>query len=208
MGLIALSLVYALYEGIIHAFEADHLLAVSTLISRRNKTVLFLRDGIFWGLGHTSTIFLAGIMIILFKINLPEALFGYLEAIVGGMLILVASLRLYSFVRKKDTGRPGDTRPSHRPAYNVGFIHGLAGSGTLILLVMAQISSVAGSLLFLLVFGLGSVIGMALVSVGMGWLYQRKDIFRGLFYSSLVVISSLACLVYGVYIIYENIVSV
>jgi high-affinity nickel permease len=53
-------LLLTIYAGFIHAFEADHLLAVSNIVSQRNNVKLSLKDGIFWGLGHTSTIFLVG----------------------------------------------------------------------------------------------------------------------------------------------------
>ncbi|MDR1676149.1 MAG: hypothetical protein LBR86_06760, partial [Tannerella sp.] len=96
-------LLYALYEGLLHAFEADHILAVTNIVSQRSRIFPALKDGIFWGLGHTSTIFLIGILMILFKVNIPEHSFSYFEAAVGGMLILVASYRFYIFVRDEQT---------------------------------------------------------------------------------------------------------
>ncbi|MDR2148543.1 MAG: hypothetical protein LBE91_19040, partial [Tannerella sp.] len=82
-------LFFALYEGLTHSFEADHILAVTNIVSQRTKIFPALKDGIFWGLGHTSTIFLIGILMILFKVNIPEKSFSYFEAGVGLMLILV-----------------------------------------------------------------------------------------------------------------------
>ena len=176
-------LIYALYEGLLHAFEADHILAVTNIVSQRNKIFPALKDGIFWGLGHTSTIFLIGIIMILFKVNIPDSSFSYFEAAVGLMLILVASYRVYVFLKKEryetththqhehagENSMPHihvhfRTKNLHKASYGIGLVHGLAGSGALVVLVMAQIETIANSLLYLLIFGIGSIVGMTLVA--------------------------------------------
>jgi high-affinity nickel permease len=126
-----------LYEGLIHAFEADHVLAVTNIVSQREKVFPALKDGVFWGLGHTSTIFIIGILMILFKINIPEN----------------------SFVHVHLTGKN-----LHKTSYGIGLVHGLAGSGALVVLVMTQIESMTGSILYLVIFGLGSIVGMTLIA--------------------------------------------
>jgi hypothetical protein len=214
-----LLLLYALYEGVVHAFEADHVLAVTNIVSQRNAIFLALKDGVFWGLGHTSTIFLVGILIILFKVNIPDHSFSYFEAAVGLMLILVASYRFYLFFKEKHgfvhrhrhehagvneklhihTGKN-----LHKTSYGIGFVHGLAGSGALVVLVMTQIHSIASSLLYLFIFGIGSIAGMTLVAGVFSIPFSKRLIRSKILRTILVVLSSVLCLSYGFYVIYVN----
>lgn len=218
-------LLYALYEGLLHAFEADHILAVTNIVSQRSRVFPALKDGVFWGLGHTSTIFLIGIIMILFKVGVPERSFSYFEAAVGLMLMLVASYRLYLFMRdeplvvhrhrREHEGanqqphihvyRKGDNL--HKTSYGIGLVHGLAGSGALVVLVMTQIDTVSGSLLYLLVFGVGSIVGMTLVAGVFSIPFSRKLINSTWLRVSLIVLSSLFCFAYGCYVIYANLFS-
>lgn len=219
-------LLYALYEGLAHAFEADHILAVTNIVSQRNKIFPALKDGVFWGLGHTSTIFLVGIIMILFKVNIPEGSFSYFEAAVGLMLILVASYRLYLFL-KEERKLTVHTHPHehagenkhphlhvhysgknlHKASYGIGLVHGLAGSGALVVLVMAQIKTVTSSLLFLALFGFGSIAGMTLVAGIFSIPFSKKLIDMKWLRATLVIISSVLCFVYGCYVIYKNLIA-
>ncbi|MDR1918960.1 MAG: hypothetical protein LBQ65_04855 [Tannerellaceae bacterium] len=216
-------LLYALYEGLLHAFEADHILAVTNIVSQRSKIFPALKDGVFWGLGHTSTIFLIGIIMILFKVGIPDRSFSYFEAAVGLMLILVASYRLYLFLRDnrilvhthphehEGVNRqphihlsPKGENNLHKTSYGIGIVHGLAGSGALVVLVMTQIETVWNSLLYLLIFGIGSIAGMTLVAGAFSIPFSKKLIDSKILRTSLVLISSALCFAYGCYVIYEN----
>jgi hypothetical protein len=216
-------LLYALYEGLVHAFEADHILAVSTIVSQRNKIFPALKDGVFWGLGHTSTIFLTGMVIILFKVNIPESSFSFFEASVGLMLMLVASYRLYLFFKERrqlivhahPREHAGENKHPHlhvhyknknlhKASYGIGLVHGLAGSGALVVLVMTQIKTVTGSLLYLILFGFGSIAGMALVAGIFSIPFSKKLIDSKHLRATLVIISSVLCFIYGGYVIYNN----
>lgn len=215
-------LLYALYEGLLHAFEADHILAVTNIVSQRSKIFPALKDGVFWGLGHTSTIFLIGILMILFKVNIPEHLFSRFEAAVGLMLILVASYRLYLFFKDKQVvvhthghTHAGENKSPHihvhpvgknlhRTSYGIGIVHGLAGSGALVVLVMTQIGTIADSLLYLLIFGIGSIAGMTLVAGVFSVPFSKKLMRAKALRAALVWASSLLCFAYGCYVIYEN----
>jgi uncharacterized membrane protein YkgB len=218
----AILLLYALYEGLLHAFEADHVLAVTNIVSQRNKVMPALKDGVFWGLGHTSTIFLIGVIMILFKVNIPDRSFSYFEAIVGMMLILVASCRLYVFFRKERLTvhthaheHAGENKQPHihvhlkgknlhKTSYGIGIVHGLAGSGALVVLVMTQINTIASSLLYLVIFGIGSIAGMTLVAGIFSIPFSKKLIHSRLLRTVLVLVSSGLCFAYGCYVIYEN----
>jgi len=217
-------LLYALYAGLIHAFEADHILAVTNIVSQRTNLLSAVKDGIFWGLGHTSTIFLVGVIMIVFKVNIPAGAFSYFEAAVGVMLILVASYRLYIFLRDEQTAISFHRHQHehagvnhhlhthvhlkgknlHKASYGIGIVHGLAGSGALVVLIMTQIESIADSILYLVIFGLGSIAGMTLVAGIFSVPFSKKLMRSKLLRTILVLVSSGLCFVYGCYVIYEN----
>ena len=217
-------LLYALYEGLIHAFEADHILAVTNIVSQRANLLPAVKDGVFWGLGHTSTIFLVGIIMIVFKVHIPEGAFSYFEAAVGLMLIIVASYRLFIFLRDEQTAlsfhkhehehsgvnkhlhthiRLKD-KNLHKASYGIGIVHGLAGSGALVVLIMTQIESIANSILYLVIFGAGSIVGMTLVAGIFSVPFSKKLIGSKVLRTILVVLSSGLCFAYGCYVIYHN----
>jgi hypothetical protein len=217
---ITVLLLYALYEGLVHAMEADHVLAVANIVSNRNTLVNALKDGVCWGLGHTSTIAAVGVAVIVFKVNIPTQLFNYFEAAVGVMLVLVATVRLYTFfqheavIHKHPKQHPGSNETTHlhlnnktlhKSSYGIGLVHGLAGSGTLVVLVMTQINSIAGSLAYLAIFGIGSIIGMTLAAGVFSLPFSRKINNATAIRTVLVIVSSLLCLGYGGFVFYQNI---
>ncbi|GAC1379399.1 MAG: hypothetical protein NVSMB30_27420 [Hymenobacter sp.] len=184
-----------------HAFEPDHLLAVGNLISRRDTLAEALRDGVYWGLGHTTTLVSVGAIIVLGRVTFLTS--GYFEAAVGGMLVVVGSSRLLAQCRPPGRVRPGAT-PSGA-AYAVGLLHGLAGSGALVLLVMSEIRSPWLSVLYFAVFGLGSILGMFIVAGLCSVPFTRRlKISRTLKFST-VTLSSLLCIGYGGWMIYGNV---
>ena len=93
-----LPLLFAGVVGFTHAFEIDHLLAVSSIASRRKSVLMAIKDGIYWGLGHTSTILAMGICMILARIIVTPEVFHYFEATVGIMLILLGTHRILSLI--------------------------------------------------------------------------------------------------------------
>jgi len=217
-------LLYALYEGLIHAFEADHILAVTNIVSQRSNLKPAIKDGIFWGLGHTSTIFLVGIIMIVFKVNIPSGAFSYFEAAVGLMLILVASYRIYIYFRNEQTTiafhshkreHAGENqslhthihlkgKDLHKASYGIGLVHGLAGSGALVVLIMTQIETVASSILYLVIFGIGSIAGMTCVAGIFSIPFSKKLINSKILRTILVLLSSILCFIYGCYVIFDN----
>ena len=223
---LAIFLLYALYAGLIHAFEADHILAVTNIVSQRTRFLPAVKDGIFWGLGHTSTIFLVGVIMIVFKVNIPAGAFSYFEAAVGLMLIVVASYRLFIFLRDEQTVVPFHKHQHehagvnhhlhthihlkgknlHKASYGIGIVHGLAGSGTLVVLIMTQIESIANSILYLVIFGLGSIVGMTLVAGMFSVPFSKKLVDSKVIRTILVLVSSSLCFIYGCYVIYANLV--
>lgn len=239
----AFPLLFAAFVGFAHAFEADHLLAVSNIVTKRNSILMAVKDGIAWGLGHTSTIFLIGLIIIVGKVAITEQTFHYFEAAVGAMLIALGLFRLrylwktgqafhthfhlddLIFWKKRPArllsqtprqiARPASAAEtlilryspqteSHRLAYIVGLVHGLAGSGALVLLVMSQIPSAGSALLYLLIFGVGSIGGMLLASGVFSLPFSKKLSTNALLQAGLTMISSLLCVAYGTQVVCEN----
>lgn len=200
-------LLFAAVVGFGHAFEADHLVAVSNIVTKRDKLILAIKDGIFWGLGHTSTIFLIGLLIIVGSVNFPEGYFGYFEAVVGLMLVLLGVYRLWQYFKNKHQfDQLIDPKDNHHLAYGVGLVHGLAGSGAMILLVMTEIKDSFDSILYLLIFGVGSIVGM-LVAAGIFSLpFSKKVTTNNAIQLALIVISSMLCIGYGGYVMYENLI--
>lgn len=194
----------ALTVGFSHAFEADHLLAVSNIVTKRQSPGLAIRDGLFWGLGHTSTILIIGFLLVLVQVQFPEHTFSRFEALVGLMLMLLGLWRLFKLWR----GRTPDHRHlpdgSHHLAYGVGLVHGLAGSGALVLLVMSQIKSHWGALAYLLIFGLGSALGMLVASGLFSLPFSRKMAKFNQLQQLLTLLSCVLCLFFGAKLIFEN----
>ncbi len=218
-------LLLTLYAGFTHAFDADHLLAVSNIVSRRNNIRLSLKDGIFWGLGHASTIFSIGILMIVFKAGISEQYFHYFEAAVGCMLILLAIYRLVKFYRNKKIvihahahlhkgeqhkhlhvhiGNQQKHLHPHSLAYGVGLVHGLAGSGALIVVVMSKMKGPVDGLTYLLLFGTACIAGMMLAAGLFSIPFSKKMMQAESLQHFLIIVSSALCLLYGSKVIYEN----
>ena len=223
-------LLLTIYAGFTHAFEADHLLAVSNIVSQRNRMKLAVKDGLYWGLGHTSTIFFIGILMILFKAGISKRSFHYFEAAVGLMLIVLAACRFIKFFRSKKivvhahgqqhentegehkhlhvhVGEKQKHQHTHSLAYGVGLVHGLAGSGALIVIVMSQIKSSADGLIYLLIFGGGCIAGMVLAAGFFSIPFSKKLMQAKALQRFLIITSSLLCLLYGGKVIYENLIA-
>ncbi|MFC6224133.1 HupE/UreJ family protein [Hymenobacter artigasi] len=184
-----------------HAFEPDHLLAVANLISRRNTLAEALRDGIYWGLGHTTTLVLVGAVILLGRVTFLTS--PWFEVAVGVLLVGMGVSRLLEQRRPPAKVRPG-AAPS-RAAFAVGLLHGLAGSGALVLLVMSEIRSVWVSVLYFAVFGVGSVLGMFIVAGLCSVPFTQRMRISRVVKLSAVTLSSLLCIGYGGWMIWENV---
>lgn len=198
--------------GFAHAFEADHLVAVSALVTQRDSTRKSLKDGIFWGLGHTSTILLIGLVMIVGKRMIAESTFSYLEAGVGVMLIVLGMWRLWKVYQKRtaaghDHGHfHQDEAANHSLAYGVGAVHGLAGSGALLLIVLANMQNATHGLGYLVVFGVGSVVGMLVASGLFSVPFSKKITANATLHIALTVVSAALCIYFGGLIVQENLV--
>lgn len=226
------------YAGLEHAFEADHLLAVNSLVTNRNNLKESVKDGIYWGIGHTLTIFVVAVLMIGFKVSVSEHIFSYLEATVGLMLVFLGIYRLSKLFKKKTHSHTyshshtlsnsdsvshlhshtythshiiSASNHSHpnklngfSAAFGVGLVHGLAGSGALVVLVLSQMKSTLEGLSYILIFGIGSIIGMFIASGLFSLPYGKSILKSQKLQLGLIIVSSLLCVFYGGHVIYEN----
>jgi hypothetical protein len=194
-----LPILFAALVGMGHAFEADHLIAVGNIITKRDSVLLAVKDGFYWGLGHTTTIVIVGSVILLSRATFLNS--GYFEAFVGLMLVVMGISRL---TNKGNFSRTGTPRYQHSFAYTIGLLHGLAGSGALVLLVMSEISDPFLGISYLLVFGIGSIVGMFIAAGLFSIPFTQRMKINRTFRSCIVVVSSLLCMMYGSWMIYQN----
>jgi high-affinity nickel-transport protein len=145
--------------GMRHATDADHVVAVTAIVSGEPSLRRASRVGVLWGVGHSVTIMLVGGAIVVFRLTIPARLGLALEFAVALMLIIVGLLTLSN--RAAARGRTGATV---RPVA-VGLIHGLAGSAFIALLVLAAVPGLWLGLAYLAIFGLGTIVGMALITM-------------------------------------------
>jgi hypothetical protein len=196
-----LPILFASVAGMGHAFEPDHLLAVANLISRRDTLAAALRDGIYWGLGHTTTLVLVGAVILLGRVTFLTS--PWFEVAVGILLMGMGISRLLEQRRPPAKVRPG-AAPS-RAAFAVGLLHGLAGSGALVLLVMSEIRSVWVSVGYFAVFGAGSILGMFIVAGLCSVPFTKRMKISRMLKTATITLSSLVCILYGGWMIYGNV---
>jgi sulfite exporter TauE/SafE len=181
-------LVVGFLLGARHALDADHLVAVSTLLSRHPDLRMSSLIGFCWGLGHTVMLMVVGAIVLLLHVAVPDELALIMELGVGALLVWLGISLACAVVRERwhlhpheHCGEPHSHLHSHRKGLGVpspadhdhphwlkvslkpalvGMVHGLAGSAAVMLLVLATVSSLWQGLLYVGVFGLGSILGM------------------------------------------------
>jgi hypothetical protein len=182
MVALASGLLLGVLLGMRHALEPDHLTAVSLLVTRRRSPAAGLVVGMAWGVGHTLALFTVGCVLALIGRHLPPRTAAVFELLVGVMLVALGA-RALANARSQRTpdavaaaGGLGAPVPVERAPLQpliVGVIHGLAGSGALTALVVAQLPTPFARLLYIAFFGAGSAIGMACLTGLAGWPLAR-----------------------------------
>jgi high-affinity nickel-transport protein len=235
--------------GIRHATDPDHIIAVTTIVSRQRSIRHAALVGALWGLGHTIAILVVGSAIILFGLVIPPRVGLTMVLSVGLMLILLGVLNLSGImlwitetVTPLQPGRHshphghGDYVHSHPHGHSpekhghaeeatpvswmdrtlgklglyqvvrplgVGIVHGLAGSAAVALLVLTTIRVPSWAVLYLLVFGIGTVAGMMLITaaIAVPFIHSGRRFAR--LNRGLGVVSGLISLAFGFFILYQ-----
>ena len=185
IGLLGLGLIL----GLRHALDPDHIAAVSTIVSESRSVRRSSLIGTFWGLGHTMSLVIAGVVVIVLKVQISDRAALWMEFAVALMLILLGLKAMLKPLRgwrihvhqHAHGGSSHSHVHLHRPSeehvhqhrhlirsgarpFLVGMVHGMAGSAALMILVLATIPSALAGLIYIAVFGLGSVGGMLIMS--------------------------------------------
>ncbi len=175
--------------GMRHAFEPDHLAAVTTLVSRERSSLRAALLGAWWGIGHTLALFVVGAALVIVRAEMPTAISDVFEL---GVALMLIGLGVRS-IRQAAMQGPGGPLHIHRhgPIVHthagtsahvhigawtfarrpllVGAVHGLAGSGAMTALVLATLPTTASRLAYVVLFGIGSTLSMAALSGLLGW---------------------------------------
>jgi sulfite exporter TauE/SafE len=240
------------FLGIRHATDPDHVIAVTTIVSRHRTMRSAALIGAVWGVGHTLTILIVGGGIILLGWVIPARVGLSLELSVGVMLMVLGALTLAGFIRRagepvvaddhspaahhSHAHRHGDYVHTHAHGHDpeshphrpdetplgrldrrlgslglyqlirpllVGVVHGLAGSAAIALLVLATISHAGWALLYLLLFGLGTIVGMMLITAIIVWPFAYSDRRLARLNAGLRVASGVISLLFGLALAYR-----
>jgi hypothetical protein len=244
-GLNVLSFLFlGFFLGMRHATDADHVVAVATIVSRERSLTGSALIGAAWGVGHTMTVMAVGAAMILFGVVIPPRFGLSMEFAVGIMLVLLGILTLTGMGRAASLahvhagvpggGHPldrhpqGDSRDAHRHAeertalarlgrygrsrialyqwlrpFVVGLVHGLAGSAAAVLMVLSIIREPAAALGYLLLFGLGTVFGMMLITLLLSVPFAFTAVNLPKLNGRLRLASGLLSFVFGMILIYS-----
>ena len=240
------------FLGMRHATDPDHVIAVTTIVSRQPKASRAALIGAMWGIGHTLTILVVGAAIILFNLVIPVRLGLGMELSVGVMLILLGAWNLTTFAQALPASSPnqksekpaihvhahahGDYIHSHSHAHPpqahsgfaehttlgwfdrafpnvslylilrplvVGIVHGLAGSAAVALLILASIRTPSWAIAYLLVFGVGTIAGMMLITMSIASTLHYVGNHFATFSHGLRMTSAFVSLAFGLFLAYE-----
>ncbi len=249
MGTLLSIIALGFFLGMRHATDPDHVIAVTTIVSRQRNIRQAALIGVLWGLGHTITILIVGSAIILFGLVIPPRVGLTMELSVGLMLILLGILNLSGIMRWiTETVTPFQSRQHSHPHGHgdyvhahphghvpekhghdeeatpvgwmdrnfgrlglyqvvrplaVGIVHGLAGSAAVALLVLTTIRVPSWAIFYLLVFGLGTVAGMMLVTAAIAVPFTFSENRFARLHRGLALVSGLVSIAFGVFIVYQ-----
>ena len=182
--------------GVRHAVDPDHVVAVTAIATRHRAAGRAVAVGALWGVGHTLTILLVGGTIIVFRITIPPRLGLAFEFVVGIVLIVLGIANLLS--RDEQTPRRSTARP-----IVVGMIHGLAGSAAVALLVLAAVRDPSWAVGYLILFGVGTIVGMMGVTTAIALPAALAAGRVGAMRRYLVLASGAASVIFGVMLAVE-----
>jgi len=206
--------------GFRHAFEPDHLAAVSTLATRQGRLLDACRLGLAWALGHTASVGVVVGAIILFGLRLPDRLWPAADFLVALLLIALGGAVIARYARGRwhlhvhahAAGRhlhlhshAGDPAHEHahsegdaRRSLGFGLLHGLAGSAAIMVLLVAAAPTRAAQLAYFAAFAVGTTAGMLIVSFSLAGLVRLASERGARWATALHVGSAFASVVAGI----------
>ena len=171
---LVVALAVAFLLGLRHASDPDHLVAVTSLVAaERGNTRRAARLGAWWGVGHTIALLALGVPLIAFKARMPAWLESGAEKAVGAVILLLAARVIYRWARPH--AHPHRLRTT-RQALSIGLLHGLAGTGAVVILLIAALPTQLGAALALAVFAPMSMVSMTACTAGFAWVRTRPAI--------------------------------
>ena len=226
MLLTVLGLGFAL--GLRHALEPDHVVAVSTIVGECKSVRKSSLVGTFWGLGHMASLLFVSVVVLILRLSIPERVALWMEFAVAVMLVALGvnavrrSMRGWKMHIHMHTHdgqrhihvhlhRPGDEHTHYhrhllgfrtRPFF-IGMVHGMAGSAALMILVLATIPSVIGALVYIGVFGLGSIGGMLIMSSLMSLPFALTRKRFGMLSEALQLMVGLSGFAFGLFLLWQ-----
>jgi len=228
---IGATLLLGMLLGMRHALDADHLAAVATLVTRSRSVAHTVWQGVAWGAGHTFTLLLFGSAVLVLGLVLPERAALGLELAVGVMLVVLGAEVLYRLWRSRVHfhvhGHEGGTKHFHAHAHEgkseehdadrhehghgfplramvVGMVHGMAGSAALILLSLETLRTPAWGLAYIALFGVGSIVGMAVLSVVIAIPMRLTSRRLDFAHNGLSALVGLGTIVLGCYVVFRS----
>lgn len=226
-------LLLGLVIGMQHVFEADHVAAVSSIAARESSVRRIVTHGAVWGLGHTATLMIVAGGAIFFQLAISDAMTVWLEFLVGLMLVGLGSHVAASLVRARvhihlhrhadgsthwhahshrgedgphDPHRHDHSHPRGLPVRTllVGMMHGMAGSAALLILTAATVASAPLGMSYVLLFGVGSILGMivlsAVIAVPLAWSARALTWANGVLQSTI----AFATVMLGLFVVHES----
>ncbi len=211
---------FGLILGMRHSTDPDHVVAVSTIVCRQRSIRQAAVIGGLWGLGHTLTIVAVGSLIIMFGVVIPPRLGLSMEFTVAIMLILLGLLNLTGVMQRitsrfththppasePDLSSPAPARLGYyqavRPLF-IGIVHGLAGSAAVALLVLSTIRNPRWAMLYLLIFGAGTMLGMMFMTMAMAVPLAYSGNRFGKLSHYLGIASGLVSVCFGSFLVYQ-----
>ena len=166
---------FGLAQGVRHAFEPDHIAAVSTIVAEQKTARASMGFAFAWGIGHMLVLLVVGGSLVVVRAHMPDSLGDVFELAVAVMLVVLGVRALRTARARKASatraahqhhaaphthGHPGGWPHARRPLL-IGCIHGLAGSGALTALVLAKLTSPVVALVYMGIYGFGATLGMA-----------------------------------------------
>ena len=205
-------LVFGFAMGMRHATEADHVVALSTILSRERSLRAAAPIGLSWGLGHTLTVGAVGTVILACGLIIPPRLGLFAEMAVAVMLVALGLYNLrapwpshgnaHGDEHAQAHARVNAVRWSPR-SLAVGMVHGLAGSAAVALLALSAVHSVTWGIIYLVIFGAGTIAGMMLVTTAMAIPLLASAQRFARWQRGLVWLTGLGSVAFGLFLLYD-----